>query len=99
MMESASPKWLRARSTTAAQAGRRRAGVGGIHLRPPFRQLLETHVARAAVVGDVVHRPAKAVDLEDGLAALARQDAHRGVEGAAGGPSGSKASRGFADRH
>ena len=75
------------------------AREGGIHVGAPLLELLEARLARAPVVGDVVDRAAEAVDLEDGVAALARQDAHRRIERAAGRAPGGNIGSGFADRH
>ena len=53
-----------------------------VEIGAPFVELPAAFVAVAFFVGDVVHRAAKGVDREHGVAALRLQNAHREIEGA-----------------
>ena len=66
------------------QPRRRTALVQRVDIVAPLLKRGEPLRPRAIRVRDVVDLPAKAVDLEHRLALRARQDAHRGVERAAG---------------
>ena len=60
------------------------ASIERIDIAPPLIERGKTFGARTVGIRDVVHLTAEAVDLEHGVALLARQNAHRRVERAAG---------------
>src|SRR5262249_17398822 len=59
--------------------------VHGMDVPPPLIEALQSLAAVSFFVRDVVDRTAKAIDLEHGVALLARKNAHRGVKRTAGG--------------
>ncbi len=79
----------RPRQALQARAGGA-PGIDGVDVGAPAVELAAALVARAARIRDVVDLPAERIDLEHRLALRARQDAHRGVERAAGRPLGGR---------
>ena len=77
-------------SRQTGERRRCRAAIDRVDVGPPARQLLAPFLARPRVVGDVVDGAAERIDFEHRLALRARQDAHAGIERAAGGALGSR---------
>lgn len=66
------------------------AGIERVDIGPPAVELGRADLARAAVIGDIVHDPAEGVDGVHRLTPFLRQQAHRRVEGRASGRQGGR---------